>query len=78
MKAQTQAMRAKVVEAEALVPTAVADAFLSGHLGVMDYYRMRNVLADTEMRQSISGGGAQSSGSSGTIPPPTTPPASGS
>ncbi len=78
MKAQTQAMRAKVVEAEALVPTAVADAFRSGHLGVMDYYRMRNVLADTEMRQSISGGGTQSSGSSGTVPPAAPPPASGS
>jgi len=76
MKAQTQAMRAKVVEAEALVPAAIADAFRSGHLGVMDYYRMRNVLADTEMRQSISGGGT--SGSGGQVPPPTTPPASGS
>lgn len=75
MKAQTQAMRAKVVEAEALVPAAIADAFRSGHLGVMDYYRMRNVLADTEMRQSISGGGT--SGSGGQVPPPTTPPASG-
>ena len=79
MKAQTQAMRAKVVEAEALVPAAIADSFRSGNLGIMDYYRMRNVLADTEMRQSISGGAAPqpSGGASGTTPPPTTPPASG-
>jgi uncharacterized protein YqfA (UPF0365 family) len=54
MKAQTQAMRAKVVEAEALVPAAIADAFRSGHLGIMDYYRMRNVLADTGMREGIA------------------------
>jgi uncharacterized protein YqfA (UPF0365 family) len=74
MRAQTQAMRAKVVEAEALVPAAIAEAFRTGHLGVMDYYRMRNVLADTEMRQSISGGAAPS-GSGGTIPPPQAPPA---
>src|SRR5579863_2658793 len=65
MKAQTQAMRAKVVEAEALVPPAIADAFRSGSLGVMDYYRMKNVLADTGMRESIaqasSGGQSPSS-----------------
>lgn len=70
MKAQTQAMRAKVTEAEALVPTAIADAFRSGNLGVMDYYRMRNVLADTDMRNSIS----QASGGGQT---PSTPPPSG-
>jgi uncharacterized protein YqfA (UPF0365 family) len=72
MKAQTQAMRAKVVEAEALVPAAMAEAFRGGNLGVMDYYRMRNVLADTEMRQSIAGGAAPS-GSGGQTPPPTPP-----
>ena len=72
MKAQTQAMRAKVVEAEALVPTATADAFRNGNLGVMDYYRMKNVLADTEMRQSISG---QSPGGQPGGTPPTSPPA---
>ena len=63
MKAQTQAMRAKVVEAEALVPAAMADAFRNGHLGVMDYYRMQNVLSDTDMRNAIaqqSGGGPPS------------------
>jgi uncharacterized protein YqfA (UPF0365 family) len=45
--------RAKVVEAEAQVPLAVADAFRGGRLGVMDYYRMQNVIADTRMRESI-------------------------
>ncbi|MDQ6809159.1 MAG: flotillin-like protein FloA [Verrucomicrobiota bacterium] len=56
MRAETQKMRAKVVEAEALVPTAMADAFRSGNLGVMDYVRMKNVEADTSMRKSIAGG----------------------
>ncbi|MGH7660499.1 MAG: flotillin-like protein FloA [Vulcanimicrobiaceae bacterium] len=55
-KAETQAMRARVVEAEASVPLAVAEAFRSGNLGVMDYYRMNNIKADTEMRSSISDG----------------------
>ena len=49
-------VRAKVVEAEALVPQAMADAFRSGNLGVMDYVRMKNVQADTSMRESIAGG----------------------
>ncbi|MBK9265842.1 MAG: flotillin-like protein FloA [Polyangiaceae bacterium] len=49
-----QEMRAKVVEAEADVPRAMAEAFRSGNLGVMDYYRMRNVQADTSMRQSVA------------------------
>jgi len=49
-------MRAKVVEAESLVPQAMADAFRSGNLGVMDYVRMKNVQADTSMRESIAGG----------------------
>jgi uncharacterized protein YqfA (UPF0365 family) len=53
--AQEQEMRAKVVEAEAEVPLALAEAFRSGRLGVMDYYRMQNVQADTEMRSSIAG-----------------------
>ncbi len=53
MKAETQRMRAKVVEAEATVPIALADAFRSGNLGVMDYYRMNNIKADTEMRGAI-------------------------
>ena len=55
MRARTQEMRAKVVEAEAQVPQAMAEAFRSGHLGIMDYYRMKNVQADTSMRESIAG-----------------------
>ncbi|MCX7847463.1 MAG: flotillin-like protein FloA [bacterium] len=54
MKAKTQEMRAKVVEAEAEIPRAIAEAFRSGHLGIMDYYRLRNVQADTSMRESIA------------------------
>lgn len=50
-----QEMRARVVEAEAEVPRAMAEAFRQGHLGVMDYYRMRNVQADTAMRDAIAG-----------------------
>src|SRR5437870_6634295 len=55
MKAKTQEMRAKVVEAEAQVPMAMAEAFRAGHLGIMDYDRMKNVQADTTMRESIAG-----------------------
>lgn len=55
MKAHTQEMRAKVVEAEAEVPKAMAEAFRSGRLGVMDYYQMQNVQADTAMRNAFSG-----------------------
>lgn len=54
MKADVQAMRAKVVEAESEVPLALASALKDGKLGVMDYYNMKNVLADTDMRSSIS------------------------
>lgn len=54
MRAEVQAMRAKVVESEAEVPLAMATALREGKLGVMDYYNMRNVLADTDMRSSIS------------------------
>ncbi|MCB1088697.1 MAG: flotillin-like FloA family protein, partial [Verrucomicrobiae bacterium] len=54
MAARTQEMRAKVVEAEAEIPLAIAEAFRSGNLGVMDYVKYRNVLADTEMRESIA------------------------
>lgn len=53
--ADIQAMRAKVVEAEAQVPLAMAEAFRNGNLGVMDYYNMMNVQADTKMREGISG-----------------------
>jgi uncharacterized protein YqfA (UPF0365 family) len=56
MRARTQEMRAKVVEAEAQVPQAMAEAFRSGNLGIMDYVRMKNVQADTSMRESIAGG----------------------
>jgi uncharacterized protein YqfA (UPF0365 family) len=55
MKARTQEMQAKVVEAEAQVPLAMAEAFRSGRLGVMDYYRMQNIQSDTQMRSSIAG-----------------------
>jgi uncharacterized protein YqfA (UPF0365 family) len=54
MKARGQEMRAKVIEAEALVPTAMAEAFRSGRLGVMDYYHMKNLNADTDMRSGIA------------------------
>lgn len=54
MKARTQEMRAKVVEAESLVPQAMAEAFRSGNLGIMDYQRLKNVQADTAMRDSIA------------------------
>lgn len=54
MKAKVQEMRAKVVEAEAQVPIGIAEAFRSGKLGVMDYYNMQNVVADTAMRENIS------------------------
>jgi uncharacterized protein YqfA (UPF0365 family) len=53
--AQEQEMRARVVEAEADVPRAMAEAFRHGNLGIMDYYRMKNVQADTTMRESIAG-----------------------
>lgn len=54
-KAAVQGLRAKVIEAEAEVPQAIAAAFRSGKLGVMDYYNMRNIQADTQMRESIGG-----------------------
>ena len=53
-KAKVQEMQAKLVEAESQIPLAMAEAFRSGNLGIMDYYRMRNIEADTEMRESIS------------------------
>jgi uncharacterized protein YqfA (UPF0365 family) len=52
-KAETQRMRAKVVEAEAQIPQAIAEAFRAGNLGVGDYYRLNNIKADTEMRGAI-------------------------
>jgi len=55
MRARTQEMRAKVVEAESLVPQAMAEAFRNGNLGIMDYMRMKNIQADSQMRESIAG-----------------------
>ena len=57
MKAKAQEARAKVIEAEALVPQAMAEAFRNGNLGIMDYYRMQNIQADTAMRENIANGG---------------------
>jgi uncharacterized protein YqfA (UPF0365 family) len=54
MKARVQEMQAKVVEAQAQVPLALAEAFRHGRLGVMDYYKMENVQADTSMRSAIA------------------------
>lgn len=62
-QAEAQKNRALVVLAEAEVPKAIADSFRNGHLGVMDYYRLRNVMADTRMRESI-GGEAEGGGNS--------------
>ncbi len=72
-KAETQAMRAKVVEAEATIPQAIAEAFRSGNLGVMDYYRLKNIKADTEMRSSI-GTSTEASTDSQQLPPLAGPP----
>ena len=60
--AQEQEMRARVVEAEAEVPRAMAEAFRAGNLGIMDYYRMKNLQADTAMREEISHGGDDTTG----------------
>jgi uncharacterized protein YqfA (UPF0365 family) len=57
MIAKAQEARANVIQAEAEIPKAIAAAFISGNLGIMDYYKMQNVQADTEMRQSIAGSG---------------------
>jgi len=54
MRAKAQEARAKVIEAEAEVPKAMAEAFRSGNLGIMDYYKMKNIEADTTMRQQIA------------------------
>jgi uncharacterized protein YqfA (UPF0365 family) len=57
MVAKAQEARANVIQAEAEIPKAIAEAFIKGNLGVMDYYKMQNVQADTDMRSSISGKG---------------------
>jgi uncharacterized protein YqfA (UPF0365 family) len=54
MKAKAQEARAKVIEAEKEIPLAMADAFRSGNLGIMDYYKIKNIQADTEMRENIA------------------------
>jgi len=56
--ARIEESRAKLVDAEAEVPKAMADSFRSGRLGILDYYKLRNVQADTNMRQAIAGSGA--------------------
>ena len=56
MRAKAEEMRAKLIESEAEVPKAMAEAFRSGNMGIMDYYRMKNIEADTDMRRSISDG----------------------
>ncbi len=63
MKAKAEEARANVIQAEAEVPKAMAEAFRSGNLGIMDYYRMKNIQADTDMRSSI----AQPEATSGNI-----------
>jgi len=72
-KAQTQAMRAKVVEAEAAIPLAISEAFRSGNLGVMDYYRLKNLQADTTMRDAIGGSVEPPATDAGLQPPPPPP-----
>jgi uncharacterized protein YqfA (UPF0365 family) len=66
-KAKIEENKALVVLAEAEIPRAIAQAFTSGHLGVMDYYRLKNIQSDTLMRSSIAGGGTQSVGERGPL-----------
>ncbi|MCK4991732.1 MAG: flotillin-like FloA family protein, partial [Bacteroidales bacterium] len=66
MKAKAQEARAKVIEAEVEVPLAMAEAFRSGNMGIMDYYKFKNIEADTTMRDSISKGTQRSSEKPGT------------
>ena len=54
MRARTQEKRAQLLDAEAQVPRAISEAFSRGNIGVMDYYRMQNVVADTSMRKALS------------------------
>lgn len=68
MKALTQERRAAVVEAEAEVPRAMAEAFRKGQLGIMDYYRMQNIQADTHMREGLAQEAPPPSSSEGTLP----------
>jgi len=54
MKAKAQESSANVIQAEAEIPKAIAESFRSGNLGIMDYYKFRNIQADTSMRESIA------------------------
>ncbi|MEG0499890.1 MAG: flotillin-like FloA family protein, partial [Rikenellaceae bacterium] len=54
MIAKAQEARARVIDAEAEIPLAIAEAFRSGNLGIMDYYKLKNIQADTQMRESIA------------------------
>ncbi|MCX2740432.1 flotillin-like protein FloA [Pontibacter anaerobius] len=65
MKAKAQEARANVIQAEVEVPQAIAAAFRSGNLGIMDYYRMQNIQSDTDMRNNIANPGQGGGGSSG-------------
>ncbi len=66
MSALVEERRAAVVEAEAEIPRAISDSFRSGHLGIMDYYRMKNIQADTQMREGLSKGeGKRAKGEAG-------------
>ncbi len=69
-KATVQEMRAKVIEAEAQVPKAMAQAFREGNLGIMDYYHMKNIQADTGMRDSIAGPEKGAVETGGAVPEP--------
>ena len=63
MKAKAQEARAKVIEAEAMIPMAIAEALKNGNIGIMDYYRFKNIESDTNMRDSISkSGGSKNTG----------------
>ena len=57
MVAKAQEAKAKVILAEAEIPMAIAESFRSGNLGIMDYYKLRNIQADTNMRDAIAGDG---------------------
>ena len=62
MKARVEEMRAEVIAAEAQIPLAMADAFRSGNMGIMDYVRYRNIESDTQMRKAIAEGEPEESG----------------
>ncbi|MGQ0629242.1 MAG: flotillin-like protein FloA [Phycisphaerales bacterium] len=66
-KAKIEENKALVVLAEAEIPRAIANAFNSGHIGIMDYYKLKNVQSDTLMRSAIAGGGTQSVGERGPL-----------